>query len=1282
MQNLTKLEELKKKIEEIQAKNLFKEDMKAFITLVLKTVVEAKNEVRTLTSENLNKIQNALDYITAEHEKMSANVSRETEMVKNAKMEMSKEMAKSIMEMKQMCEDMMMTMPEDGKDGKDADEEKITQDVLSKIKFPEEINREKIVAKINEGKGKDTKINATQITGLPEFTREVIREVGTVGAVESPLKDAVTGNLLSKDASGAWLVSQETGVPSLTSTYIGYGSGANQLTGSPTLTWDNASSLLTVTGNLTVAGILDTTNARLYDLNTGARSVQWNNRYLTDSGGTNALAWDSRNLLNAGAAPILDWSSTNIKLVDTVSSIGAILNTGTLATSDKTFTFPNTSGTFALAGVGGVWTVSGNDIYNSNSGNVGINTASPLAKLHVTGDFQVDGLSSSSLYFSDGAMIFTPPNNAGSNALTINMTGAAATGNPISITANSNVANHAGIYVAVTGTTGIGLDVPTAKRGARLFGTLADLQLVSGKVSSTVADGASAVAYSFNTTNALTTTAKLINLKNNGTEEFAVQQDGAIMVGQFDTRDNATVRVAYARSGSDNTTFGWASFGSLGTPSGIHNSVFGYSAGNTISTGNDNTLFGYQAGGVITTNSGNTVIGASALVNAVVGADNNTAMGLSAGHENTIGYDNVYFGLQAGYWNQTGARNLYIGRNAGLQSLGSYNVAIGYQAGRLSAATISYSIALGVEAIYTADHQFVLGGGHDDGGGGIGQITDGYFGSGVTDTTPYDFTFHGTGGSGTNIAGANLKYSSGIATGNATTGGDHIWYTSDAGASGTTAQTPSEKMRLNKLGNLKLIASVGASAGGIIYKGSDRFISDFSYGNNGVTTPDGFNTWVGIQAGNLTTGSTATSVWHSSYMVGIGYQALSSNTTGWSNIGIGYQALKLNTTGTDNIAIGYTALAANTTASQSIAIGSYVLPVSTGALNVGIGYQALQSATSAIYNVALGAQALQSTLTGGDNLAMGHLALGTATSAGGVAVGSYALGSITSGGFNVGIGYAAGYYYGAGVSANQTSAYSIYIGYQARASADGNTNEIVMGKDTVGNGSNTVTIGNTSNLRTYLTGVNLKAGTATAGTAPLKFATGTLLTTPEAGAMEFLAEKFYLTPTSTAIAAIPGVLFTQTNTVTVANTVTETALTGTGVGSLTLPANFFVAGKTLRLRMWGYHSSTANPTITAKIKLGSTVIGTMTGSSGNGSNDTFIVWGDITCRTTGAAGTVFTQGEYNEIHSSGLKIGTKNTATNTIDTTASQAVSITIQWGTADVGNTISATNFTLEVLN
>jgi hypothetical protein len=159
-------------------------------------------------------------------------------------------------------------------------------------------------------------------------------------------------------------------------------------------------------------------------------------------------------------------------------------------------------------------------------------------------------------------------------------------------------------------------------------------------------------------------------------------------------------------------------------------------------------------------------------------------------------------------------------------------------------------------------------------------------------------------------------------------------------------------------------------------------------------------------------------------------------------------------------------------------------------------------------------------------------------------------------------------------------------------------------------------------------------------------------------------------------------MFTQTATGSCTNTTTQTTITSTGVGSLTLPANFFIAGRTLKIEGMGYHSSTGNPSITIRVKLGSTTIATLTGSSGNGSNDTFRVSGVITCRTTGASGTVFPQLEYDEIQHNGLTAGSDGTAAVTIDTTINQALTITAQWGTANAGNTINLTNLTVVALN
>lgn len=64
-----------------------------------------------------------------------------------------------------------------------------------------------------------------------------------------------------------------------------------------------------------------------------------------------------------------------------------------------------------------------------------------------------------------------------------------------------------------------------------------------------------------------------------------------------------------------------------------------------------------------------------------------------------------------------------------------------------------------------------------------------------------------------------------------------------------------------------------------------------------------------------------------------------------------------------------------------------------------------------------------------------------------------------------------------------------------------------------------LTIANSGNIGIGQTsptaGLHIKAGTATASTAPLKFTTGTILTTAETGAMEYTDPLLYFTPTGT-----------------------------------------------------------------------------------------------------------------------------------------------------------------------
>lgn len=173
-------------------------------------------------------------------------------------------------------------------------------------------------------------------------------------------------------------------------------------------------------------------------------------------------------------------------------------------------------------------------------------------------------------------------------------------------------------------------------------------------------------------------------------------------------------------------------------------------------------------------------------------------------------------------------------------------------------------------------------------------------------------------------------------------------------------------------------------------------------------------------------------------------------------------------------------------------------------------------------------------------------------------------------------------------------------------------------------------------------------------------------------------------------ATVPQTLFTQTADKTVSNTVTETSIIGTGTGSLTLPANFFTTGKTIRLRVGGIYSTPAlsTPSVVIKLKYGSTTIATVTttGLLAGASALKFEGEAVITCRSTGASGTVMVHGdvEYAIGVAGQIAIDTLNNggATTTVDTTASSLLDITVTWDSATSTRIVTSTASIFDSLN
>ena len=171
-----------------------------------------------------------------------------------------------------------------------------------------------------------------------------------------------------------------------------------------------------------------------------------------------------------------------------------------------------------------------------------------------------------------------------------------------------------------------------------------------------------------------------------------------------------------------------------------------------------------------------------------------------------------------------------------------------------------------------------------------------------------------------------------------------------------------------------------------------------------------------------------------------------------SSVGIGSYALQSETASSDwwttgkNVAIGAGAGRYNTTGLGGVFLGYEAGYNSTTALgNVYVGFQAGKAGTSGQSNVAIGNSAAVSNVTGLGNVSIGYTA---------------GLNS-TDSDYTVNLGANAGNLNADG-SNRIAGNYNTYIGTNTRGSINNTTNENVFGNGAVGEGTNTVRLGNTA----------------------------------------------------------------------------------------------------------------------------------------------------------------------------------------------------------------------------
>jgi len=394
----------------------------------------------------------------------------------------------------------------------------------------------------------------------------------------------------------------------------------------------------------------------------------------------------------------------------------------------------------------------------------------------------------------------------------------------------------------------------------------------------------------------------------------------------------------------------------------------------------------------------------------------NTAFGDSALTALTTGYINSAFGDWALYTCTTGKFNTAVGTNALYLSNGDRNTALGSYA--LASNTGNYNTAVGSVAggntTSSGSSNILIGfqAGRDITTGSNNLLIENITNASIT-TGSYNIVL-------------NPKQKAGVTTGSYNT---LIGCWDGAFASGLTGTV-----------------AIGNGVGSI------RFQST----SNGLTTVPGQTN--ALIDGDTTGKAVVTKEYLStiSGVAGSGTLSYLPKFTGTSSIGDSSifdtgstvsisGKLIINANGVYTVKSGWSI--------QTTGFGYNSLVNSTGDRNTAFGYNAASGSTSAGYNSAFGQYALFSNGITDDNTAIGSGALAWVN---------------TGAGRNTAVGRNAGA--GAGSSYNNI-AESIFIGYLSRPGANSQTNQIVIGNDLAGAGSNTVTIGNNSITSTILKGL-------------------------------------------------------------------------------------------------------------------------------------------------------------------------------------------------------------------
>jgi hypothetical protein len=334
-------------------------------------------------------------------------------------------------------------------------------------------------------------------------------------------------------------------------------------------------------------------------------------------------------------------------------------------------------------------------------------------------------------------------------------------------------------------------------------------------------------------------------------------------------------------------------------------------------------------------------------------------------------------------------------------------------------------------------------------------------------------------------------------------GGTLSWTTPTTISVGTISNT-SNVNGASITGGVLNLAPADGTNGGVVTTGDQTFAGSKSFTNNinvnqlnvGAPSSGSQNTMLGVATytyGSPGNNNTALGFFSLASLSNSGNEGNDNTAVGTNairqggaangsrNTAVGSAALSNGSGAYNNVAIGYSSLAAGVSGSSNTAVGTFALQNNTSAnYNVGIGYETLRSATTGGNNTAIGHAAMYSNTTGDVNTAVGENALVSNTSGryntsvgvqsqeqnttgqSNTAIGVAAIDRNVAGHNNAVLGAFAGRYISDNSTFNTAIDNSVLIGASAKPLANNANNEIVIGYNAIGNGSNTVTLGNTS----------------------------------------------------------------------------------------------------------------------------------------------------------------------------------------------------------------------------